>query len=67
MEGIKEELECTQNPWQFLGNGRSAQSLDLPSCWIKVRERLYSGEVKAEDYMEGALGTPENRGSDASS
>jgi nitroreductase len=37
----------------------SAQSLDLSSCWIQVRERFHSGEVKAEDYIKGVLGIPE--------
>lgn len=36
-----------------------AQSLDLASCWIQVRERFHSGEVKAEDYINGVLGIPE--------
>jgi nitroreductase len=37
----------------------AAQSLDLSSCWIQVRERFHSGEVKAEDYIKGILGIPE--------
>lgn len=37
----------------------SAQSLDLSSCWIQVRERFHSGQVKAEDYIKGVLGIPE--------
>ncbi len=37
----------------------SAQSLDLSSCWIQVRERFHSGGVKAEDYIKGVLGIPE--------
>jgi nitroreductase len=40
----------------------SAQSLDLSSCWIQVRERFHSGEVKAEDYIKGVLGIPEKYG-----
>ena len=36
----------------------SAQSLDLSSCWIQVRERFHSGEVKAEDYIKRVLGIP---------
>ena len=36
----------------------SAQSLDLSSCWIQVRERFHSGEVKAEDYIKGVLEIP---------
>jgi nitroreductase len=34
----------------------SAQSLDLSSCWIQVRERFHSGDVKAEDYIKEVLG-----------
>jgi nitroreductase len=37
----------------------SAQSLDLSSCWIQVRQRFHSAEVKAEDYIKGVLGIPE--------
>ena len=37
----------------------SAQSLDLSSCWIQVRERFHSGQVKAEDYIKGVLRIPE--------
>jgi nitroreductase len=36
----------------------SVQSLDLSSCWIQVRERYHSGEVKAEDYIKGILEIP---------
>jgi len=36
----------------------SAQSLDLSSCWIQVRERFHSGEVRAEDYIKRILGIP---------
>ncbi len=36
----------------------SAQSLDLSSCWIQVRERYHSGKDKAEDYIKGVLGIP---------
>ncbi len=37
----------------------SAQSLDLSSCWIQVRERFHSGRIKSEDYIKGILGIPE--------
>jgi nitroreductase len=37
----------------------SAQSLDLSSCWIQVRERFHSGDIKAEDYIKGVLGIPQ--------
>ncbi len=36
----------------------SAQALDLSSCWIQVRERFHSGQVKAEDYIKEVLGIP---------
>jgi nitroreductase len=36
----------------------SAQSLDLSSCWIQVRERFHSGDIKAEDYIKEVLGIP---------
>ena len=37
----------------------SAQSLDLSSCWIQVRERLRSAQVKTGDYIKTILGIPE--------
>ncbi len=37
----------------------SAQALDLSSCWIQVRERFHTGQVKAEDYIKRVLGIPE--------
>ncbi len=37
----------------------SAQSLGLASCWVQVRERFHSGDVKAEDYIKNILGIPE--------
>ncbi|WHH61095.1 nitroreductase family protein [Petroclostridium sp. X23] len=37
----------------------SAQSLDLGSCWIQVRERPHSENEKAEDYIKQVLGIPE--------
>ena len=36
----------------------SAQSLDLSSCWIQVRKRFHSGDVKAEDYIKEVLEIP---------
>jgi len=36
----------------------SAQSLDLSSCWIQVRERFHSGGGKAEDYIKEVLKIP---------
>jgi nitroreductase len=37
----------------------SAQSLGLCSCWIQVRERFHSGDIKAENYIKEILGIPE--------
>lgn len=36
-----------------------AQSLGLGSCWIQVRERIHSENMKAEDYINEALGIPQ--------
>jgi nitroreductase len=38
----------------------SAQSLGLGSCWIQVRERFRSGNLKAEDYIKEILRIPVN-------
>jgi len=37
----------------------SAHSLGLGSCWIQVRERLHSDNLKAEDYIKQILGIPD--------
>lgn len=37
----------------------SAQSLELSSCWIQVRDRFYSESKKAEDYIKDIFGIPE--------
>ncbi|MCX7920848.1 MAG: nitroreductase family protein [Clostridia bacterium] len=37
----------------------SAESLNLGSCWIQVRERFHAGNEKAENYIKGLLGIPE--------
>lgn len=37
----------------------SAQDLGLGSCWIQVRERMHSENMKAEDYIKEVLGIPE--------
>jgi nitroreductase len=37
----------------------SAQNLGLGSCWIQVRERFHSENVKAEDYIKEILGIPD--------
>jgi nitroreductase len=36
----------------------AAQSVELSSCWIQVRERLHSSAIKAEDYIKSVLGVP---------
>jgi len=36
----------------------SAQSLGLGSCWIQVRDRFHSEDMKAEDYIKDVLGIP---------
>ncbi|AEV69456.1 nitroreductase family protein [Acetivibrio clariflavus] len=38
----------------------TAQSLGLGSCWIQIRERFHSGNLKAEDYVKEVLGIPSN-------
>lgn len=37
----------------------SAQSLGLGSCWIQVRERFGTDNVKAGDYIKEVLGIPD--------
>lgn len=38
----------------------AAHDLGLGSCWIQIRERMHSQEIKAEDYVKEVLGIPEN-------
>ncbi len=38
----------------------TAQSLDLASCWIQIRKRIYSDTVTSEDYIRNRLNIPEN-------
>jgi nitroreductase len=38
----------------------TAQSLDLGSCWIQVRERMHNSEVKSEEYIKSLLNIPSN-------
>jgi nitroreductase len=38
----------------------TASSLDLGSCWIQIRNRMNSEEVKSEDYVKGILHLPGN-------
>lgn len=37
----------------------TAQSLDLGSCWIQVRQRLHSANETTEDYIKKILGIPQ--------
>jgi len=37
----------------------TTQSLGLGSCWIQVRERFNSDNVKAEEHIKETLGIPE--------
>lgn len=36
----------------------SAQSLGLGSCWIQIRDRFHSEQMKAEEYVKDVLGIP---------
>ena len=38
----------------------TAQSLDLGSCWIQVRNRQHSEELSTEKYIQDLLGIPQN-------
>lgn len=38
----------------------TAQSLGLGSCWIQVRNRMYSETVSSEKYIQQVLHIPEN-------
>lgn len=37
----------------------TAQSLSLGSCWIQVRNRMYSETISSEKYIQGLLDIPE--------
>lgn len=37
----------------------TAQSLGLGSCWIQVRNRMYSETISSEKYIQGLLDIPE--------
>ena len=37
----------------------TAQSLDLGSCWIQVRQRFHSENESSEDYIKDILGIPQ--------
>jgi nitroreductase len=36
----------------------SGQSLGLGSCWIQIRNRMYSDSLSSEDYVRDVLGLP---------
>ena len=38
----------------------AAESLDLGSCWIQIRDRMYSETRPAEDYISEILDIPKN-------
>ena len=38
----------------------AAQSAGLGSCWIQIRNRMYSESVSSEKYIQGLLNIPEN-------
>ncbi len=38
----------------------TAQSLGLGSCWIQIRNRMYSDKISSEKYIQGILAIPEN-------
>lgn len=38
----------------------TAQSLELGSCWIQIRERMNKEGITAEEYVREVLGIPEN-------
>lgn len=38
----------------------TAHSLGLGSCWIQIRNRIHTGDMTAEHYVQGLLGLPEH-------
>ena len=38
----------------------AGQSLGLGSCWIQIRNRMYSDDMSSEDYVRGVLNLPKN-------
>ncbi len=38
----------------------TAQSLGLGSCWVQIRNRMHSGGISSEKYLQELLGIPEN-------
>ena len=37
-----------------------AQSIDLGSCWIQIRKRMYNDQVISEGYIRNLLGIPDH-------
>jgi nitroreductase len=38
----------------------TAQTLELGSCWIQIRNRMYSEKITSEKYIQQLLNIPEN-------
>jgi nitroreductase len=38
----------------------TTHSLGLGSCWIQIRNRVHSGEITAEEYIQALLNIPRN-------
>ena len=38
----------------------AAQALDLGSCWIQIRNRMYDDSISAEEYIRGLLEIPDH-------
>jgi len=38
----------------------AAESLDLGSCWIQIRDRMHTDEMSAESYIQGVLSIPDH-------
>lgn len=38
----------------------TAQSIELGSCWVQIRNRMYSENITSEKYIQELLGIPEN-------
>jgi nitroreductase len=38
----------------------TAESLDLSSCWIQIRNRMHNKKITSEEYIRNQLNIPEN-------
>lgn len=38
----------------------TAQSFQLGSCWVQIRNRMYSETISSEKYVQQILNIPEN-------